>query len=89
MEMNCTDLRRQFSQCYPGFARVFRAPGRINLIGEHTDYNDGFVIPVAIDFHVWAAIAARSDDTVRVYSANFAEEAEFDLQARTASAKKH
>ncbi len=89
MEMNCTALRRQFSQRYPGSARVFRAPGRINLIGEHTDYNDGFVMPVAIDFHVWAAIAARSDDTVRVYSANFAEEAEFDLQARTASAKKH
>jgi len=43
-----------------------RAPGRVNLIGEHTDYNDGFVLPIAIDREVWVAAAARQDRQVRV-----------------------
>ncbi len=45
--------------------RLFRAPGRVNLIGEHTDYNDGFVLPMAIDRAVWLAAARREDRTVR------------------------
>jgi len=89
IEMNYAELRSQFRRRYASPARVFRAPGRINLIGEHTDYNEGFVMPVAIDFHVWAAIAARSDTKVRVYSTNFSEEAEFDLQTRSACPRKH
>jgi len=40
---------------------VYRAPGRVNLIGEHTDYNDGFVMPIAIELYVWVAIAPRVD----------------------------
>jgi galactokinase len=59
--------------------RLFRAPGRINLIGEHTDYNDGFVLPMAIDRDV--VVAARSNGTrrVRVHSLNASETVEFDL----------
>ena len=41
--------------------RIFRAPGRVNLIGEHTDYNDGFVMPAAVEFSTYVAIAARPD----------------------------
>jgi galactokinase len=60
-------------------ARVYRAPGRVNLIGEHTDYNDGFVMPVAIELHTWVAAAPRADRRVTVYSQNFHESVEWGL----------
>jgi galactokinase len=56
-----------------------RAPGRVNLIGEHTDYNDGFVLPMAIDRAVWIALRPREDRHVSVYSMDFAEQRDFDL----------
>ncbi len=49
-------------------AAVIRAPGRVNLIGEHTDYNDGFVLPMAIDRAVWLALRPRQDRLVEVHS---------------------
>ena len=68
-----TDLRTQASD---GFAALFgyppggmwSAPGRVNLIGEHTDYNEGFVLPFAIDRRTYAALALRDDGLVRVSS---------------------
>jgi galactokinase len=60
---------------------LVRAPGRVNLIGEHTDYNDGFVLPMAIDRAVWIGLRPRDDQVVRVYSLDFDEETEFSLQA--------
>ena len=45
---------------------LVRAPGRVNLIGEHTDYNDGFVFPLAIDRHIWIAGRSRPDGVVHV-----------------------
>lgn len=60
---------------------VVRAPGRVNLIGEHTDYNDGFVFPMAINRAMWLAVTPRTDSAVRVYSVDFGETAEFDALA--------
>ena len=72
-----------------GFARVLagkptwivQAPGRVNLIGEHTDYNDGFVLPMAIDRAVWIALRPRSDRRVRIDSLDLRQSVEFDLDA--------
>lgn len=55
------------------------APGRINLIGEHTDYNDGFVLPMSIDRATYLALAPRADDQVRVISLDFGGEHTFTL----------
>jgi galactokinase len=73
-------IRREFEQRFqtpPTF--VVRAPGRVNLIGEHTDYNDGFVLPLAIDRAVWIALRPRIDRQVLVHSLDFAGSTTFAL----------
>src|ERR1700736_1178245 len=60
-------------------AAVYRAPGRVNLIGEHTDYNQGFVLPAAIGFSCWVAIAPRQDRQLVLYSENFGARHEANL----------
>ena len=73
------DLKQKFRRSYGRDARIYRAPGRVNLIGEHTDYNDGFVMPAAIGFSTWVALAPRDDRKLSIYSENFSERVEFDL----------
>jgi galactokinase len=70
------EFRRRFGG-EPSF--LARAPGRVNLIGDHTDYNDGFVLPMAIDREVWIAVRARDDRQVAVHSIDFDEDAKFAL----------
>ena len=79
-KVRATDLRELFLTTYGTTPRIYRAPGRVNLIGEHTDYNDGFVMPAAIELRVWVAIAPRQDSKLCVCSLNFCETAEIDLQ---------
>ena len=73
------DLKEEFRRRYIAEPKVFRAPGRVNLIGEHTDYNDGWVMPVAIQFYTYVAVASRHDRNIRVCSQNLGQTAEFSL----------
>jgi galactokinase len=68
---------------------IFVAPGRVNLIGEHTDYAEGFVMPVAIDFVTLAGISPRTDGKIVLYSENYAQERTFDAAAPPTAASKH
>jgi len=71
-----------FAQRFDGAPQfVVRAPGRVNLIGEHTDYNDGFVLPMAIDRAVWIALRTRSDRRVFAYSLDMPHHADFSLDS--------
>src|SRR5579864_4403499 len=78
------DLLALFHEAFPrgrGDVVMARAPGRVNLIGEHTDYNEGFVLPVAVDREVRVLGQRRPDDRVIVYSANFKHRTSFELDA--------
>jgi galactokinase len=83
------DLRHAFERRFGARPRVFRAPGRTNLIGEHTDYNDGLVMPVAIDRATWVACAPRPGATLRVFSDHFSEMVAFDLGETPPSPRRH
>jgi galactokinase len=71
----------KFEERFGGTPRVFRAPGRVNLIGEHTDYNDGFVMPFAIDRETLTAGAARNERIINVAALDINEEASIDLDS--------
>jgi len=80
MTVHSTLLAQAFARRFGRNPRwTIRAPGRVNLIGEHTDYNDGFVLPLAIDRAVWLALEPRAERRVVVYSVDYSQEAEFDL----------
>lgn len=81
-------LKSEFNLKYGCQPRIFRAPGRVNLIGEHTDYNDGFVLPCAIDFATYVAGSRRQDRRIRVASLNFDHDLEFDLDDELQQAEK-
>ena len=58
----------------------YQAPGRVNLIGEHTDTSEGYVMPAALDLHTISVLSPRSDSIANIYSVNFAEQVTLDLQ---------
>ncbi len=74
------DLQAKFTALFGTTPNVYRAPGRVNLIGEHTDYNDGFVMPAAIRFSCWVASAPRDDHNLVIHSENFADSVEASLK---------
>jgi galactokinase len=87
MQPSTEAIQQQFQQIFgpDGRIRVVHAPGRVNLIGEHTDYNDGFVFPMAIEPEVRLACRAREDGRVRLASTVFPGQiAEFSLQQKIA-----
>ena len=75
-ELVATKFRAKFG-VEPGV--IASAPGRVNLIGEHTDYNEGFVLPMAIDRRVTVAVSPRDDGRVIAYAESFGEQREVDL----------
>ncbi len=84
--VNVEAVREQFAaQLGREPVLVARAPCRVNLIGEHTDYNDGFVLPVAIDRAAYAAVAPCSDRHLRVWAAQYQQETTLDLDNVDAS----
>jgi galactokinase len=77
--MKAHELSQRFATLFGGQPRIFRAPGRVNLIGEHTDYNGGFVMPAAVGFSTYVAIATRPDRKLVIHSEEFPGSFEFDL----------
>src|SRR5271170_6103536 len=78
--LDVSGIRKAHKEQFGTEPVVFMAPGRVNLIGEHTDYADGFVMPAAIDFATLAAISSRADNSIAVYSANFDEQVTHRLE---------
>ena len=78
MEKN---IREQFQQYFGKQALLAAAPGRVNLIGEHTDYNEGFVLPGAIDKRIYVAIAKNNTNLLQVYANQYQEKFSFSLDA--------
>ncbi|MDO9377024.1 MAG: galactokinase [Ferruginibacter sp.] len=74
------NARQQFAENFSGTPRLFFSPGRINLIGEHVDYNDGFVMPAAINKGVYYALAPNGTTTLNFIAMDFQERASFDLK---------
>jgi galactokinase len=84
MSVQARDLAVEFAYRFGRAPTVSRAPGRVNLIGEHTDYNDGFVMPAALEFATLTAASQRPDRRLRVYSMIMDETREFDLDSPAA-----
>ena len=89
LEKQTSGLTEKFKKLYSQDPILVQAPGRVNLIGEHTDYNEGFVFPAAIQFQTQIAIAKRSDRQLIVTSQNYAERVEFDLDRLPRSPRGH
>src|SRR5436190_173752 len=87
--MTVEEITTAFAQLYGGSPRIYRAPGRVNLIGEHTDYNEGLVMPMAINFSTYVAMTERNDRVLRIHSDIFKEETSMDLSRAPKRGRKH
>ena len=82
-------MKAKHRERYGAEPKVFAAPGRVNLIGEHTDYAEGFVMPAAIDFATLAGISPRTDGKVAIWAENYGEERVFEAGALPAERSRH
>jgi galactokinase len=78
--METIKISEKFRELYGSEGKLYVSPGRINLIGEHTDYNGGFVLPGAIDKAMYCAIQPNGGKRVRAYALDLGEGSEFGLQ---------
>lgn len=85
--MDSTNVKQKFEQLFGQGARLYTSPGRINLIGEHTDYNGGFVFPAAVDKGILAAIRPNGTRRVNLYALDLQEECSFGLREEDKPAK--
>jgi galactokinase len=76
-------INKLFYQFYRATPLIVRSPGRINLIGEHTDYNEGFVLPAAIDKSIFVAATKRTDTNIQMYSVEYNEHYLADITTLT------
>jgi galactokinase len=77
--INPRNLQQSFHEIFGRDPRIFAAPGRINLIGEHTDYNEGFVLPMAANRRTFVAAAPTGDTRIHVRSFDLSDSASFDI----------
>ena len=80
---------QRFVRQFGASPQIYQAPGRVNLIGEHTDYNDGFVMPAAIGFCTRVAVSSRADRKLVIRSENYSDQVEFDLDRLPATPANH
>ncbi len=73
------DVAREFKKLFTGSPLIIQSPGRVNLIGEHTDYNDGFVMPAAINASIWFAISPSTSKDCRLFALDLDDTFEFEV----------
>jgi galactokinase len=88
-QLTAERLAERFRCSYGTAVRIFRAPGRVNLIGEHTDYNDGFVMPAALGFSTWVAASERPDRALHAHSDQFNETIVLSLDSLAGLPRNH
>lgn len=85
------ELEREFGQIFKSAAapRIYRAPGRVNLMGEHTDYNEGLVCPIALEMACCVAIAPANHGALRIHSSELGETREFPIDGIGSATRQH
>lgn len=87
IKVDVEDLKKSFHELYNATPLVVKSPGRINIIGEHTDYNNGFVMPAAIDKAIYIGVSKREDDEVHLFAKDYGQSHQVKLSELAVSEK--